>query len=224
MKGVEIVDQVAGISAPAECLRRLQRCFYVHNARRYDRRRRRRSTREAAAQREMAEHEDFLGLLDAFESLANVIYPPLPGSRYHCARCSKLIAGVVCKGPENVVMHWGCAADVTGRPKASSQPVVRGRVISNFSAPDMLFLEPCLEDLERRFEQLQQHISGPSNGCVGAGNVADLAKKRAGVSTCVVNTNAARMVPLHMLPHTTGILCSEFLVACVLLCVWWQYQ
>ena len=98
MKGVEIVGQVAGISAPAECLRRLQRCFYVHNARRYDRRRRRRSTREAAAQREMAEHEDFLGLLDAFESLANVIYPPLPGSRYHCARCSKLIAGVVCKG------------------------------------------------------------------------------------------------------------------------------
>ena len=76
-------------------------------------------------------------------------------------------------------MHWGCAAVVTGRPKASSQPVVRGRVISNFSAPDMLFLECCLEDLERRCEQLQQHISGPSNGCVGAGNVADIAKKRA---------------------------------------------
>ena len=66
LKRVERMDEITGFCEPPAFLGRLGRCYYAHNARRADRRRRQRAEHLADVQRKDAELEEFLQLLDVF--------------------------------------------------------------------------------------------------------------------------------------------------------------
>ena len=90
---IRIVDQIEELSPPEDLLARLPHCFYMHNARRYERRRRRRVKVEREAWTYTDPDAEFVDLLDTFASYVNVLYPPQRSGVHTCTECEQSIAG-----------------------------------------------------------------------------------------------------------------------------------